>query len=96
MCSLSWPRALTHTASFFGKNLVAEIWSHARNTVGNGKRATTVGPTCQSGASHAGMGMATGGMGITTQITQMRNTTGVGGMRMRMTEPGMTAYPLPS
>jgi hypothetical protein len=23
MCSLGWPRALTHTASFFGKNLVA-------------------------------------------------------------------------
>jgi hypothetical protein len=23
MCSLGWPRALTHAASFFGKNLVA-------------------------------------------------------------------------
>jgi hypothetical protein len=54
-----------------------------------------VGPTCQSGASHAGMGMA----------TQMRNATGVGGlgnrsvrgrMGMGMAEPGMTVYPLPS
>jgi hypothetical protein len=82
MCSLGWPRALTHAASFFGKNLVVEIWSHVRNTVGNGKWVTAMGPTCQSGASHAGLGMATqiwGGMRMTTQ---MRNATGVGGMGM--------------
>jgi hypothetical protein len=59
MCSLGWPRALTHAASFFGKNLVAMRGTQlgmgmkgahgngfgrgARDTVGNGKWVTCAG-----------------------------------------------------
>jgi hypothetical protein len=48
MCSLGWPRALTHAASFFGKNL-----GGARDTVGNGNENT--GDTVGNGNENTGL-----------------------------------------
>jgi hypothetical protein len=94
MCSLGWPRALTHAASFFGKNLVAVRGtqlgmgngSHARDTVVNGNENT--GYTDEK--CHMCGRNGNGNTG-----SEVGNRPVRGRMGMGMIEPGMAAYPLP-